>query len=59
LLGTAVYTGICKNAVMKKPMKNRNPVAKYCRKYNKAIVMADRKKARKAGYKKHRDFTYE
>jgi hypothetical protein len=47
---------------MKRTFKNRNPVAKYCRKYNKAIVMADRKKAMKSGYVKHsnsKETTYE
>ena len=39
---------------MKKSAKTRNPVARYLRKYNKGVVMADRKKAKKAGYVKHR-----
>ena len=39
---------------MKKSAKTRNPVARYLRKYNKGVVMADRKKAKKAGYLKHR-----
>jgi len=31
-----------------------NPVAKHNRKFNKAVVMADRKKAAKRGYRKHK-----
>ena len=34
--------------------KNRNPVAKYARQFNKSSVQADRKKASKAGYQKHK-----
>jgi len=47
---------------MKKSAKTRNPVARYLRKYNKSVVMADRKKATKAGYLKHKnnkETTYE
>jgi hypothetical protein len=46
---------------MKKAAKNktRNPVARYLKKYNKAVVMADRKKAKKSGYIKHRNSSYE
>jgi len=40
---------------MKKSAKIRNPVARYVRKYNRGIVMADRKKAFKSGYVKHRE----
>ena len=32
----------------------RNPVAKHCRTFNKATVQKDRKKALKAGKRKHR-----
>jgi len=35
-------------------MKN-NPVAKYARKYNKAVVHTDRKKETKKGYRKHKE----
>lgn len=35
-------------------MKVRNPVAKHARKYNKSVVMVDRKKAAKRGYAKHK-----
>jgi len=38
---------------MKKVEKRKNPVAKYGHKYNKAVVMTDRKKAAKRGYTKH------
>lgn len=31
-----------------------NPVAKYSRKFNKAVVMCDKKKAKKSGYLKHK-----
>jgi hypothetical protein len=31
-----------------------NPVAKYCRRFNKAVVMVDRKKAARSGYRKHK-----
>jgi len=31
-----------------------NLTAKHARKFNKATVMVDRKKARKSGYKKHK-----
>ena len=31
-----------------------NPVAKYCRRFNKAVVMVDRKKAAKRGSRKHK-----
>ena len=33
---------------------NRNPVAKNSRKYNKAVVHTDRKKAAKRGKVKHK-----
>jgi len=33
---------------------SRNPVAKYARKFNKASVHTDKKKAAKRGYKKHK-----
>jgi len=36
-----------------------NLVAKYGRKYNKAVVMVDRKKATNRGYKKHKECLYE
>jgi len=42
--------------------KTRNPVAKHSRKFNKAQVMRDRKKAAKRGYRKHptdKDIDYE
>lgn len=32
----------------------KNPVAKHARKFNKAVVMRDRKKDAKRGYRKHR-----
>jgi len=32
----------------------KNPVAKNCRKFNKAAVQRDRKRAQKLGYRKHR-----
>lgn len=35
-------------------MKSKNLVAKYARRYNKAVVMADRKKLAKRGYRKHK-----
>lgn len=35
-------------------MKDRNYVAKHARKFNKAHVMVDRKKAAKRGYIKHK-----
>jgi|TARA_B100000795_G_C22509713_1_gene327242 hypothetical protein len=47
---------------MKKSAKTRNPVAKYLRKYNRGVVMADRKRALKSGYVKHsnkKELTYE
>ena len=44
---------------MRKSAKARNPVARYLRKYNKGVVMADRKKRKKSGYVKHKDTTYE
>lgn len=31
-----------------------NPVAKHARQFNKAAVMADRKRRQKAGYRKHK-----
>jgi len=31
-----------------------NPVAKNCRKFNKATIQVDRKKAKKKGYTKHK-----
>lgn len=31
-----------------------NPVAKHARKFNKANVQVDRKKAKKSGYEKHK-----
>ena len=34
--------------------KTKNPVAKYARKFNKAVVMTDRKKAAKKGDRKHK-----
>ena len=34
--------------------KIRNITAKYARKFNKAVIMADRKKLTKKGYQKHR-----
>lgn len=40
--------------VAMKQTKNRNPVAKYARQFNKSSVQADRKKASKAGYQKHK-----
>jgi len=35
-------------------MKERNIVAKHARRFNKAVVMIDRKKAAKRGYRKHK-----
>jgi hypothetical protein len=35
-------------------MKKRNLVAKHARKFNKSIVMADKKKRLAAGYKKYK-----
>lgn len=35
-------------------MATNNLVAKHARKYNKAKVYTDRKKAKKAGYTKHK-----
>ena len=36
-------------------MKNkRNPVAKFARKFNRATVQRDRKKAARRGYVKHK-----
>ena len=35
-------------------MKTNNLVAKHARKYNKAAVHTDRKKASKRGYRKHK-----
>lgn len=35
-------------------MRQRNYVAKHSRKFNKAHVMTDRKKAAKRGYRKHK-----
>ncbi len=35
-------------------MKRRNPVAKFARKFNKAVKMIDRKKAMKKGKIKHK-----
>ena len=32
----------------------KNPVAKYARTFNKAVVYKDRKKLAKAGYQKHK-----
>jgi len=40
---------------MKKSAKTRNPVARYLRKYNRGLVMDDRKKAMKSGYVKHKE----
>ena len=34
--------------------KTNNPVAKYARDFNKAVVMKDRKKAEKKGDRKHK-----
>ena len=34
--------------------KTKNPVAKFARKFNKAVVMTDRKKAAKKGDRKHK-----
>ena len=34
--------------------KQRNPVARHSRTYNKAHVMRDRKKDAKRGYRKHK-----
>ena len=39
-------------------MKMRNLVAKYTRKFNKAKKFKDRKKARKKGYRKHKNEDY-
>ena len=39
-------------------MQHRNLVAKHARKFNKAHVMVDRKKAAKRGHRKHkRDYS--
>lgn len=38
---------------MKKP-KDSNPVAKYAKRFNKAKVFTDRKKAAKRGHLKHK-----
>ena len=35
-------------------MKRKNPVARNCRRFNKAAVMTDRKKAGRRGYRKHK-----
>jgi hypothetical protein len=35
-------------------MKQRNPVAKHARAFNKAVVMANRKRQAKAGHVKHK-----
>ena len=62
LFSLAVYNNIRQRSrikLMKKSAKIRNPVAKYLRKYNKGVVMADRKKAVKSGYVKHKETTYE
>ena len=37
-----------------KPLSINNLVAKHARKFNKAHVMQDRKKAAKRGHRKHR-----
>jgi len=34
----------------------KNPVAKNARRFNKAVVMVDRKKAAKRGYNKHKSY---
>jgi hypothetical protein len=34
--------------------RTRNPVARHSRKFNKANVMRDRKKAARRGYRKHK-----
>lgn len=39
-------------------MKNNNLVAKHSRKFNKAVVMKDRKVAMKKGYVKHKGQTH-
>ena len=31
-----------------------NPVAKHCRRFNKAVVMVDRRKRAARGYRKHK-----
>jgi hypothetical protein len=31
-----------------------NPVAKNCRRFNKAVVMVDRRKRDRRGYRKHK-----
>jgi hypothetical protein len=36
-------------------MKQRNPVARHARAFNKSAVMVDRKAAAKRGYRKHRN----
>jgi hypothetical protein len=35
-------------------MKQRNPVARHARAFNKSAVMVDRKAAAKRGYRKHK-----
>ena len=44
----------CGGAQVFKMNTNRNPVAKNSRKYNKAVVHTDRKKAAKRGKVKHK-----
>jgi hypothetical protein len=39
-------------------MKTRNYVAKHARTFNKASVMADRKKRAARGYRKHKGGAY-
>ena len=47
-----------KSGGQKTPQIN-NLVAKHARKFNKAVTMADRKRAAKRGYRKHRGATHE
>lgn len=35
-------------------MKRKNPVARFSHHFNKAVKHRDRKKAKKAGYQKHK-----
>jgi hypothetical protein len=39
-------------------MKQRNFVAKYAMKFNKAVVMTSKKQKQKAGYTKHKTKLY-
>ncbi len=39
--------------------KRKNPVAKFARRFNKAVTMEDRLKRKKKGYRKHKGKEYE